>query len=412
MLQVPLFVSNKERLFAVGLLLVIACFSLWIEFQNYEKLLAKKRYFTTATVLLQYEKNNKTILKLKAKEGFTFFTSTKEAIKDLKDRKVKILLFRPKKSPTFLQFLHHFYYPSYILQVLPKDRRLVIKEYIAKQHEAVFFKELFGALFLATSLSKKSRDKLANFGISHLVAISGFHLGLISGIVTFLLSFLLRPLWQRFMPFSNLYLFASFLAIGVAGRYMAFVGFLPSLVRSFFMMFLAFLLYVRGMKVFSFEFLAWVGLVILALFPRFAFTYAFWLSVSGVFMIYLFFHYFKDFKWWQAAGLLNLWVFWLMLPISMAIFEKLSIYQLFSPLLTLLFTLFYPLEAILHLLGFGGVLDSSLTFLMQKSAFIDVVVPGWFMVLYIGLLVLSIYSRAALWGALLSVLGVLVYNVA
>ncbi len=412
MLQAPLFVAHKERLFALGLLFIMACFSFWMEFQAYEKLLAKKRFLTSATVLLQYEKKSKTILKLKAKEGFTFYTSTKEAIKDLRDRKVTILLFRPKKSPSFWQFLHHFYYPSYILQVLPKDRRIALKEYITKQHEAMFFKELFGALFLATSLSKESRDRLANFGISHLVAISGFHLGLISGVVTFLLSFLLRPLWQRFVPFANLYLFTSFLAIGVAGGYMAFVGYLPSLVRSFFMMFLAFLLYMRGIKVFSFEFLAWVGLLILALFPRFAFTYAFWLSMSGVFMIYLFFHHFKNLKWWQAALLLNLWVFWLMLPITMAIFEKLSIYQLFSPLLTLLFTLFYPLEAILHLLGLGGVLDNSLTFLMQKSAFIDVVVPGWFMVLYIGILVLSIYSRAALWGALLGVLGVLVYNVA
>ena len=412
MLRAPFFATYKERIALFLIVVGIALFSLGQEFMSYQKLIHKKRYFTTATVLAQYEKSGKIVLKLKAKEGFSFYTSSKEDLKDLRDRELKVLLFRPKNTPSFLAFLRHFYYPSYIIAVLPKNRRLMLKEYIASQHKEEFFKELFSALFLATSLSKSSREYLANFGISHLVAISGFHLGLIGGVVTFILSLLLRPLWQRFLPYLNLYFFASIIAIGVAGWYMSFVGFLPSLVRSFVMMLIAFWLFIRWIEIFRFELLVWIALLVLAFFPRFLFSYAFWLSMSGVFMIYLFFYHFRALKWWQAVVLLNFWVFWLMLPITMAIFEKFSFYQLFSPILTLLFTLFYPLEAVLHLLGIGGVLDEFLGFLTQKPSFIPVHIPWWFVFSYLGLLMLSIYRRAVIWGALGSVGAILIYNVA
>ncbi len=412
MLKAPLFISYKERVSVFLILLAVAFFSLGQQFLLYQKFIDKKRYFTTATVLAQYEKNRKIVLKLQTKEGFTFYTSTKEELKDLRDREIKVLLFRPKKVPSFLEFLRHFYYPSYIVSVLPKNRRLILKEYITKQHQKSFFKELFGALFLATALSKQSRDYLANFGISHLVAISGFHLGLISGVVTFLLALMLRPLWQRFVPYLNLYFFASLVAIGVAAWYMSFVGFLPSLVRSFVMMVIGFLLFIWGIEILSFELLFWIGIAIIAFFPRFLFSYAFWLSMSGVFMIYLFLHHFKKLRWWQIVVFLNFWVFWLMLPIGMAIFEKFSFYQFFSPFLSILFTIFYPLEGLLHLFGIGGVLDSSLSFLAQKPHFIKAVVPWWFIAAYIGLLFGSIYRRALLWALLGSVAGILIYNIA
>ena len=41
-------------------------------------------------------------------------------------------------------------------------------------------KELFNALFLATPINKSLRDKCVDFGVSHLIALSGFHLGVLS----------------------------------------------------------------------------------------------------------------------------------------------------------------------------------------------------------------------------------------
>jgi competence protein ComEC len=49
-----------------------------------------------------------------------------------------------------------------------------------------------------------------------------------------------------------------------------------------------------------------------------------------------------------------------MLPIVHTVFGVTTLWQLLSPLLSLLFIPFYPLVIALHCIGFGGVLDDSL----------------------------------------------------
>ncbi|SMC09002.1 ComEC/Rec2 family competence protein [Nitratiruptor tergarcus] len=408
----PLFSNVSQRLIAFFLVFLLFCFNLFWEYRQYNEIFSKKRYFTTATVKNQYAKGKKQVLKLQSLDGFTFYTTSYEQLRDLRDRKVKVLLFSSKKRVSFIEFLHNFYIPAYIIAVLPKDRFLKLKDLIVRQHSSKIAKEIFGALFLATSLDYNTRQKLSSFGISHLVAISGFHIGFLVAIVVTIFLFLFRSIWQRFLPHRNIYTFATLLALFVAGGYFLLLGNLPSVTRAFIMAIVGFILFDRHIKLLSFETLFWIVLIVLALFPRFVFSYGFWLSVSGVYMIYLFLYHVKIRSPLLLFIALNFWVFWFMLPLSLAIFGQFSPLQLLSPLLSMAFAVFYPLALLLHIIGIGGSLDWMLYFLESDVTSFRVDVPLWQTALFLLLTLLSIYRRAFIWGAALIVGLILVYQIA
>ena len=54
-----------------------------------------------------------------------------------------------------------------------------------------------------------------------------------------------------------------------------------------------------------------------------------------------------------------------MLPVVHMIFPVTSVYQLLSPLLSIVFIPFYPFVMLLHLLGMGGLLDNVLLWLFS-----------------------------------------------
>ena len=405
-----LFLNHKERFIAFAVLAAIFLGSLGWEYQHYKELLSKKRYYTTAEVLNQYKKGKKWVLKLRSSQGFLFYTTSYEDLKDLRARRVRVVLF-PKRME-FLDFLSRFYSPAYIISVESMGLRYRLYRWIRSQHEDEKIGELFAALFLATPLALEMRQRIAAFGISHLVAISGFHLGLIAGIAIFSFTFLLRPLFQRLFPYANLLFFATLFSLGIAFAYLLFLGLVPSLVRSFAMMAAGFWLLHRHIRLLSFETLMWVVFLLLALFPRFLFSLAFWLSVSGVFFIYLFLHHFDGWKKWQLAVGINFFVFWMMLPLSLHIFGSFDPRMLFSPFLSLLFIVFYPLELVLHLIGYGGALDGLLGFLDIDPGGMDVEVPMALLGLYLLLLLLALRYRLALYGAAAVTGIVLVYNLA
>ncbi len=408
----PLFSNISQRIAAFALLLLLFGVNIFLEYRTYSKLFSKKRYFTTAIVKNQYQKGNKQILKLQTKEGFTFYTSSYEQLRDLRDRRVRLILFPKQKCASFIGFLRGFYLPATILAVLPKNSYYRAKEFIAKQHTTKTAKEIFAALFLATAIDYDVRQKLAAFGISHLVAISGFHIGLLLALITALLVFVLRPLWQWLVPHRNIYQIATLLGLVGGLAYLLFLGDIPSLVRAFVMAVVGFILYDRHIKLLSFETLVWVGLLVLALFPRFLFSYAFWLSIGGVYMIYLYFYHVGVQKGWRLFIGLNIWVFWFMLLPSITLFGEFAPTQLLSPLLSMLFVIFYPLALLLHLLGLGGSLDWMLRFLEYEPTRYTIHLPLWYLGGFLLCTLLSIYWRTCIWGAALSVAIALVYEIA
>ncbi|WP_200762659.1 ComEC/Rec2 family competence protein [Nitrosophilus alvini] len=406
--------SFKEISFISLFLFFIFSLSLLLEYRTFLKLSESEKFFTTAEVLNQYPKKDYLVLKLKSKEGFVFYTTSREKLKNLIGRDVDIMLFLKRKRLSFFEYLKNFYAPSYIAGVYPGESfKKRIAEYISSMHEGRYSKELFPALAVASAVSKEFRDKLSALGLSHLVAISGFHLGIISAIVFMIFGILYKPFQNRYFPYRNRTKDIMIAVLFVCGIYLLFLDFIPSLVRAFFMSAVAFYLYDRHIKIFSFTTLFFAVMLILALFPRFIFSVGFWLSVAGIFYIYLFVHYFSHLKKWQIFMALNFWVFFAMIPIVHFWFESFSWYQFLSPFATMLFSVFYPIEIILHISGLADILD----FLIEALFSLDFETfrfgtPLEIFIFYIFLSLLSILNRGFFYLLFLFNTLFLIYNVA
>jgi competence protein ComEC len=156
-----------------------------------------------------------------------------------------------------------------------------------------------------------------------------------------------------------------------------------------------------GMELLSFTFLATTVLMLVALFPSLLVSLSFGLSVAGVFYIFLLLQYSKGVKPWRITLILIPWgIFILMLPIVHSVFGVTSLYQLLSPLLSLLFVPFYPLVMGLHLLDLGNLFDTALVSLFsmpQESG--EALLPSWMLCVYSGLSVGAIWSKNLFWSA-------------
>ena len=144
---------------------------------------------------------------------------------------------------------------------------------------------------------------------------------------------------------------------------------------------------VLGVELLSFKFLVAIGLALLALFPYLLVSLSFWLSMAGVFYIFLLLQYGKSYsKWLISLLLIPVGIFLLMLPIVHMIFSVTSVYQLLSPLLSIVFIPFYPFVMLLHLLGMGGFLDNALLWLFSlPTESVEHLLPWWMTGLYVGL---------------------------
>ena len=266
---------------------------------------------------------------------------------------------------------------------------------VAQQHKDTNASKIYKALYTATPLSKDLQTTFSNLGVSHLFAISGFHLGVLSSVLLILLTYPYKFLQNRFFPYRNS-TFDLFIMVGtLLLLYLLFLNSPASLLRAFALLVVGFILYDRGIKVISMQTLLTTILILLAFFPRLFFELGFWLSVSGVYFIFLFLIHFKHLsKLWQFV-LIPFWVYLLMLPFSLAIFENFSIYHPLSIIWTSLFTLFYPLSIFLHLIGFGDLLDSSLGALVKLGEFKEVVIlPMYYLYIHILLSLLALYKKS------------------
>jgi len=233
-------------------------------------------------------------------------------------------------------------------------------------------------------------------GISHLIALSGFHLAILSGILFFLFRPLYRIVQQRYFPYRFDLIDVGLIVLLVLGWYVWFVGSPASLLRSYMMMVVGWIVVIMGLELVSFEFLVTIVMILLLLIPKLFVSLAFWFSVVGVFYIFLLIKRFSDVnKIWMTL-IISFGIFVLMLPLIHLIFPTVSHLQLYSPFLSLGFTIFYPLSIGLHLLGIGGVLDSSLIELFELSSeTLNILIPWYYGIFYILLSIGAIFSRWA-----------------
>ncbi len=284
-----------------------------------------------------------------------------------------------------------------------KERLL---EKVSSQHTDPSLASFYQGIFFATPLLPELREKITGLGVSHLVALSGFHLGILWSVIYGLFLLLYRPLQQRYFPYRYSLLDIGAVTIILLGFYVWFVGAPPSLLRSYAMVLVGWVVILLGMELLSFTFLTTIALVLLLLFPPLIVSLGFWLSVIGVYYIFLLLRYASEVNGWIVSlFFIPVGIFLLMQPVVHGIFGLTTPYQLLSPLLSLLFILFYPLVIVLHLLGVGGVLDSGLIWLFSLPATgVEKLLPLWMVGVYLGLSLWAIWSRWVFW-LLLGVAG-------
>ena len=366
MIEKPkLFLSVKEFWIVVSIFLLLLLVRLSFIYHEYKNFTQKEFYFTQVEVLQQYKKSKNgktyTILRVYSKVlDLNFFTRTYRDEKFL-DKELRLKLF-PHKKMTFFSYLGSSFIASKINNVYPKakDFKSVLLEKIAEQHTSPQIVDFYQAIFLATPLQKELRKQVSILGVSHLIALSGFHLGILWGVLFFLFRPFYRLAQQHHFPYRFDLIDVGFFVLLLLGWYVWFVDSPPSLLRSYTMMVMGWGVLILGIELLTFTFLATMIMMLLLLFPKMLLSLAFWFSVLGVFYIFLLVERFKTLNKFMMMLLISFGIFMLMLPIVHMIFPITSTLQLYSPFLSLAFTPFYPLSILAHLIGYGGVFDGLL----------------------------------------------------
>ncbi|GAA8267883.1 ComEC/Rec2 family competence protein [Helicobacter pylori] len=379
------------------ILSLLLAFNLYLEYLNYQKLDFSKPTSLNAQILLQYPKtkDQKTyfVLKLQSK-GMIFYTTIKEPLKNLQYRYAQF--FGKIKSCSFLESLKSCFFQTYSFSLTrEQDFKSHWRRFIDSAHSSALVGNLYRALFIGDSLNKDLRDRANALGINHLLAISGFHLGILSASVYFLFSLFYTPLQKRYFPYRNAFYDIGVLVWVFLLGYLLLLDFLPSFFRAFLMGLLGFLACFFGVRLLSFKLLILACCIAIALLPKLLFSVGFLLSVCGVWYIFLFLKHTQAFfktssflvRSFQVISL-SVLVFLNMLIIAHAFFPMFSPYQLFSIPLGLIFIVFFPLSLFLHVVGLGSLLDGILNMPLTIPT-ISVFSPLWLLGVHLFLTILS-----------------------
>jgi competence protein ComEC len=394
-----LFLTLKEFWLSMLFLLFLFLIRIFFLHEAYMEFKSKPFFYTSVEVNQAYEKwtNEQyyTVLKVYSPIlDISFFTRTKVRVEDLSSN-LRLKLF-PRNDMKFTDYLGTAFIFSKINEIekSSKTEKNTLLLAIEKQHENKMIANFYKAIFFATPLDKDLRKQVASLGISHLIALSGFHLAILWGVLFFFIRLVYKPFQQNFFPYRFDLYDIGFIVLLILGFYVWFVGSPPSLIRSYMMMLLGWLLLVFGMELLSFTFLATVVMLLLVVFPKLLLSLAFWFSVMGVFYIFLLLHYFSHLNKYLISLLLSFGIFILMLPIVHMVFPVVSQLQLSSPFLSLGFSIFYPISMGAHLIGIGDIFDKALLklFMLKVDDYTFLLTP-FYGAIYILLTLLSIYSK-------------------
>ena len=393
-------------------LIIILLINISIEYSKYQELIDDEVYETKVKVLNIYPKKDYNILRLSA-SNFDFFTNIdkSESVEKLDILNILIL----SKNISFLDYLKGFYAKSIIFKKIEKQSGFkdeIIKK-IDSNHEDNITKELFQALFLAIPISKELRDICTNYGISHLIALSGFHLGVLSFVIYWIFYFPYTYLHKKYFLYRNKKYDLLLVSISFLFFYLILTNVVPSLLRAFVMFVFAIFLLRYNIKLFSYTTLFIVFLIVISLFPKYFFSLGFWFSIIAVFYIFLFLQYFSKLNKYLQIVLFNLWMFLIFNPIVHFYFPQTSYEQFLSPLITILFTFFYPFEIFAHIFDFAIYFDGFIKkFLYWDMYVYNVETPFYFFIVYLMFSLASIFYKKAFWvvNILMIIFNLYLYN--
>ena len=370
-------------------LLIIRYLFLYID---YKRLKSANIYYDDAKVVNIYNKGDKSLLKLKS-SNLTIFTYSKYKAKISEWIRIKY----KTKNLNFISYLRSYFTDAKILEHIEYglDRTKALRDYINSIHKNSNIASFYNAIFFAKTLNKELREKINALGISHLVAISGFHLSVLWGVIFTIVVLPYKFFQKRYFPWRNRIVDISVVALIFLAIYTLFVGSPPALIRSYFMLLIIAIFIVLGVEILSFELLILAFLFILLIFPKLIVSLSFWLSIGGVFYIFLILRYFGKLKAWIIAiFLVPIGLFIFIYPISHLFFGEVNIYQLLSPILSLIFIPFYPLTIVLHIVGFGDVFDRYLEYIFNLPTYSSYKYTNiWAGMLYILISIFAIFNK-------------------
>ena len=198
---------------------------------------------------------------------------------------------------------------------------------------------------------------LQNTGTSHLIAISGLHIGLLASGSFYLFMLLLRlmpfrdPRWQRL----NTRYVAIMVSLLMASLYAYLAGFSLPTQRALVMLYLYWLARVLGIKLSLKRLLLVTLLVLLILSPFSVMTASFWLSFYAVTIIFLTLWRFKA---WLTTGssllqllkgllLIQVMLTLMLIPVTALFFQKISLVSLLANIIAVPWMSFISIPAAL-----------------------------------------------------------------
>ncbi|MEM5558801.1 ComEC/Rec2 family competence protein [Aliarcobacter cryaerophilus] len=384
---------SKNSLFFTLFLLFVFMINILFNYLSYKELKKEYIFETKAEVLNIYQKEKFDVIKLKG-DGFEFFASFS------KDENIKKLDFLnvvfDTRNITFYTYLKGFF--TKILYFERGEKNNSVKEKIIKNieenHDDFMIRELFNALFLAIPVSSQLRDIITAYGIAHVVALSGFHIVVLSFVIYWILYFPYSFFQNKYFPYRNRRFDILLITMAILFYYLLLTDIVPSLLRAFVLFSLGLYLLRSNIKVISYLTLFYTFLIVIALFPQYIFNIGFWFSIFAVFYIYLFIQYFKNGNKILLYIFFNIWMFLIFNPIVHFFFAQTAIKQFYSIPITIFFTIFYPLEIVAHIFNISSYFDDYLKIFLENKIYVyEVFTPLYFFILYILFSFFSIWSK-------------------
>ena len=371
--KIELLSGARQWSIAICVLVLIFVARVGWEYHKYANLPFESPSEIQAQVLLQYIKTKPqkpdkpyTVMKLSS-QGHIFYITSRDDLKDLQGRFVRVYG-KVDKRCDFVDYFKSCFFIAFSISLMPKrEFSAPLKDYFASQHKSAIQASLFGALFFADSLNKKWREVANRLGLAHIIAISGFHLGVLSAFLFAIFAPPYRFLQRRFFSYRNeFYDLGAIILLFMCG-YLVLLDFTPSFLRALVAGGIGFLLLFWGLEIINFKLLGLVGLICIAFFPTALFSIGFILSMAGVFYIFLFVkHCPKIHIFWYFVAF-NVVIFFSITPLVHYFFPYFSPYQLVSIPVSVGFVAFFPLMIILHIFGFGGIFDKWLDMVISAD---------------------------------------------
>ncbi|MDA3085885.1 ComEC/Rec2 family competence protein [Campylobacter sp. CS_ED1] len=436
MKKLEIFENKWEILLFLLFALSVFILNLGFCYKDFYEFKSQKYRFYNAQILQNYEKTNAKgrtyrVLRLKTSE-FEFYTTTKKDFEFANAKTLNIGVIT--QNVKFIDFVKkRFYMPSFKLK--PKFENSINSEqnstqslqnspnfknkfanlkqnainFITSQHKNSKMQELYSALYFATPISRELRANVTNWGIAHIIAISGFHLGIIFGICFFIFKPAYKFFQKRYFPYRSVNFDISIFVFILMSFYLLVLDFTPSFLRSLAMAFVGFFLLMRNFKIINFATLFITIAFLIALFPHLAFSIGFYFSCMGVLFIFIYVKHFKD-KFGLFAHLIffNLFVWFCMNVPVYYFFSTLTPLQISVVPISYAFIIFYPLSVVLHIFGVGYIFDEYLLNFLEFSLLVyKTQIPLWLFVMANLSAILAIkFKNFALFCALLGFLPI------